>query len=671
MYPTLTTFEYTRAPAHYVQFGTEFFMDPSLSDEDLLAQLDFLKDNNVTYLKLKDFRWNVLQPGPDDWNPDHWNWTRYDFVVDACVQRGFRLMGMTACLTGYSIDYITSIPDWVDYWVFDDAEIAKYANFTEVLVKHYEDRIREWQIGNEVDLVWLLHHKRGGSGFATNEEGLNATEWALWPSEENIVRWYAAVSSAVKEVDEAIEVHVNLVVGCDGWEDFLKRVVLETQVNGVGVDIYPGTIHMGYAEEYYVELQHFQRWTRSAASELNTSRPVELVLAEFGYAADSSRFPTTEAREESTLRDHFAVVQRCPVQRAFFHQVFDKPPVVYNHSLPGYEQRIGVVSRDLVPSPAFETILPAFSGSILPLSSTAWAGTLARLVLSFFAFMGTPANYHPWMSPFPAFLCFLAARVVLGVYLGWVFKKNVAGHTQVAMLGTWGVVQFVVLPVGFGAWPIKPGEMVPAYFGSAYLTVLVVVFTQGVTRFTRARWEERRAPRGVEGGIPGRMTTCPNCGKPIPSGGVECPKCKFNPRWQLSLGPVERGFYPALVLLVAVVLSSAYVNVYGYVYWMFGANEYPWWFRDRLIQGAVLFSWLGLWWAMTQVSAKHGVLKKWPRRERATYLGLALTNVAVCLFPIFWVFLFPKVNLLTWAALVGVTASLALSKLTLRRFRRG
>ncbi|MHA1794430.1 MAG: hypothetical protein ACTSVI_17475, partial [Promethearchaeota archaeon] len=438
IYPLQATFEYTMVKPHSVQFGSEFFMDPSLSNEEIIEQLDFLKNHNITYLKLKDFQWDVLQPNETAWDPSTWNWTRYDFIVNACLSRGFRIMGMTASLTGYSIEYITSIPDWVDYWILDDHEIERYANYTKVLVEHYKGQITEWQIGNEVDLIWLLHHKRGGHGNALSQEGLNATEWQLWPSEDNIIRWYHQVSEAVKAVNESYEVHVNLVCGCSGWQGFIRRIIEETQVNGIGVDIYPGTIHMSYAEEYYIELLHFKRWIE----EVEHDRPIELVLAEFGYAADSTKFPTLEGIEAQVLRDHFAVIQRCPVKRAFFHQIFDKPENVYGYSIPGYEQHIGVVDRNLVPSPAFYSILPAFSGKTLPISTSLVLGSFVRFILSFFAFMGSPANYHPYMSPFPAFVCFLISRFILAIYLGIIIKKKVVQKMEFSLVGAWAITQF-------------------------------------------------------------------------------------------------------------------------------------------------------------------------------------------------------------------------------------
>ncbi|MHA1369822.1 MAG: hypothetical protein ACTSRA_08940, partial [Promethearchaeota archaeon] len=566
----------------------------------------------------------------------------------------------TACLTGYSIEYITSIPDWVDYWILDDNEIEKYANYTQILVEHYKNQIREWQIGNEVDLIWLLHHKRGGHGYATSQEGLNATEWQIWPSEENIIRWYKAVSRAVKNVNESFEVHVNLVCGCSSWENFIQRIIQETQVDAIGIDLYPGTIHMSYAEEYFIELKQFKKWI----DEADKNRTIELVLAEFGYAADTSQFPTTEITEARTLRDHFAVIQRCPVKRAFFHQIFDKPSSVYGYSIPKYEQNIGIVDGNLQPSPAFHEVLPAFSGVILPITATNVFGSLVRFVLAFLSIMGSPANYQPYLSPFTTFICFIISKIILGLYLGLISKKKVVQKIQISLISTWLVMQFGLFTLCFGAWPIKPTEMIPAYFGSMFVTSLIISIIAKATQLFKTRivdksFEIHPEKKQVEP----ESQQCQSCGKTFSIRDNTCPHCKYNEVLQIKITMIEKSFYPGLVVFLTILFCGAYVYIYGYIHWIFEFEQFPWWFKDTMAQITVIYSWIGWWWLFIQALNKTNKIKTWPIKIKTIYLLIVIIDTFTWIFPIIWIYQFPFVAIASYTALTSIAITFVLQKI--------
>jgi hypothetical protein len=653
IYPLMKTLEYSVELPHFVQFGTELFMHEEMTDFETRRQLDFLKERNITYVKLKDFRWDKLQPSKYNWNEKDWNWSFYDYWVDYCVERDFRMVGMTACLTGYSIEYITSIPDWVQYWIFDGEEIQRYANYTKMLVQHYKDDIHEWQIGNEVDLIPLLNHKRGGQGGAKSLEGWNATEVKIYPQQEHIVEWYKVVSAAVKEIDPEAEVHINLVVGGNGWYEFFYEIINNTDVDVIGVDLYPSTIHMAYQEEYYIELTQMKAWIDDINAQLGKS--VELAIGEFGYAADTESIFTNVYLEGALLYDAFACIQRCPVERAFFHQIFDKPPVVYGYELPGYEQNLGVSEWTTWYYRSLDVVNLAFNGTILPITPHFIFGSLARFVVSFFSFMGTPANYHPWLSPFSVFVLFMIARILLGVYMGLSSRKRSIFQTQMVFFLFYGGVLFGVLWLMFGAWTIKPLEFIPAYLGSFFLTTVIILIPEFITREIGSRYCARKEINWYKES-PDTLET-----KEMYQ--------QFYEKYGIKPRDLEKTYYPTLILAIVIILMSAYANLYGYLTWMFSASEFPWWMQNAIILGAALFFAIGiLMFTLTFVrkSSRNNLLGLPPGVKTLGLLTLIVEILALC-YTLVWALLIKKIGFLTIPVYLGLIVQIVIIKLLLKQ----
>ena len=143
--PARASDQVSRAPAVY-PFALGAYLYRVMDQPELRGQLEDLTVDTGAGWTREEFHWAWIEPQRGTYDQDRLE--QYDAMVDACLAKGLKIIGIIAYGNSWSSG---------DQAPSQDSHYQDYADFVRFLVERYRGRINHWQIWNEPngDRFWL------------------------------------------------------------------------------------------------------------------------------------------------------------------------------------------------------------------------------------------------------------------------------------------------------------------------------------------------------------------------------------------------------------------------------------------------------------------------------------------------------------------------------------
>ncbi len=110
--------------------GVGAYLDTGCARPHIPRALDALEDLGLTWARTE-IPWAGVEP-----MPGHWEWERWDRVVDGLRSRRYRVLGMLCYWTGGVEPY-------------SDRAIERFGRYAEAVARRYRGRVDHWEVWNE------------------------------------------------------------------------------------------------------------------------------------------------------------------------------------------------------------------------------------------------------------------------------------------------------------------------------------------------------------------------------------------------------------------------------------------------------------------------------------------------------------------------------------------
>jgi len=117
------------------------------TDEQVVKAVKLMKDADIQWFRIG-VSWADIEPVEGNFSEEQLK--RTDLVVDTAIANGLNIYIL---LLGQP-QWISEKPDEKDAWAYAPKDAAKFEKFIGMLTKRYKDKVKAWELGNEID--WLF-----------------------------------------------------------------------------------------------------------------------------------------------------------------------------------------------------------------------------------------------------------------------------------------------------------------------------------------------------------------------------------------------------------------------------------------------------------------------------------------------------------------------------------
>ena len=245
---------------------------------------------------------------------------QWDEVIDGAIKRGIQPLLI--------LDYGNKFYDGGGKPHTEEG-IAAFIRYVEFLVRHYQGRVKRYEVWNEWD------HGPGNASAA---------------SADAYLRLVRRVHSAIKQIDPEVEVIAGAITPVGIREGFLARLVDQGVLEHAdAISLHP-YVHCNRAREP----EDWARWMRQVGEDLQrrAGRPVPVYLTEMAWPAHRGPCGVSAEVQAEHLTRMFLLAKTMPfIKGIWWYDLQNDGPDPRNR-----EHNFGLLDHELRPKPAYRAL---------------------------------------------------------------------------------------------------------------------------------------------------------------------------------------------------------------------------------------------------------------------------------------------------------------------------